>query len=263
MKYEIKERQIGEMLDVSMRLFLDHFILLLKISSIALLPVIIISNFIQAYLKHVMDSGADRNEMMLTAMGVNAAILLVYSMLVQPLTQVAVLKALSDEYLGKRAESSGSFRAALKRFPALVWTQFLYMLWVFAGFVAFILPGVYLLLKYYLAIQIVALEDRRGSDALRRSGELMRGNIGKAMLLGMVVGLGTGTVSVIAALVPGVWLGMLANSAVQLAVFMFGSAVSVVFYFNTRCSNEHFDLVILAKELGYVRAEPGTPEAEA
>ena len=50
------------------------------------------------------------------------------------------------------------------------------------GTLLLVIPGIYLMLRYSLAVPVTVIEGRRGSDAIERSGELMEGRYGAALL---------------------------------------------------------------------------------
>ena len=78
----------------------------------------------------------------------------------------------------------------------------------------------------------------------------MKGNMGSMFVLGFVmltINLG---VAWGAALVPQPHVRVVLTAFVQCAMMIFGTAVSVVFYFSARCKHEQFDLQLLADNVG-------------
>ena len=67
------------------------------------------------------------------------------------------------------------------------------------GFVLLIVPGIIFSLWFYVLVPVVVLEGVTGTAALGRSRELMRGNLGKAFLVGF-------------------WQGLLPRSSVEFSV---------------------------------------------
>ncbi len=65
---------------------------------------------------------------------------------------------------------------------------------VIGGFFLFVVPGIWLLVRWYFAPQAVVLDGRRGMGALQRSAELVTGMwwrvCGIALLAGISVGIG-------------------------------------------------------------------------
>ena len=68
-----------------------------------------------------------------------------------------------------------SLRAALPRVGSALWVLLLLGLGLLVGFLLLLLPGIWLAVAWSLAITVLAIEDRRGTQALRRSFQLVRG----------------------------------------------------------------------------------------
>ena len=94
--------------------------------------------------------------------------------------------------LAGAAPSAG--RAAIRAVETstpLILAAILGAIGVAVGLFFLIIPGLYLLVRFFLFPQAVALEDRRGVDPLRRSGELIEGHWFRAagvILLANVLG---------------------------------------------------------------------------
>jgi hypothetical protein len=142
-------------------------------------------------------------------------------------------------------------RSTLAVFFPITGTFFLMGLAVLGGLLLLILPGLYLALCFYLATTVAAVEKCYGVRALKRSRELMRGNLLRA--LGIVV------LSWIVLTVLGMGLGLaftlmpslapLASGIAQSVAVAYLTAVSVVLYFDIRCRKEAFDLEHLAAQV--------------
>lgn len=78
-----------------------------------------------------------------------------------------------------RAEEEIDTRTILKltwsKFASLFWVGFLYVVIVFIGYLFLIIPGIILAIYYSFSIFVVITEDKHGFDALKRSGEIVRG----------------------------------------------------------------------------------------
>src|SRR5215212_12032446 len=91
--------------------------------------------------------------------------------------QGLVVQAVRDIQDGVRDLSLGKlFRSVSKVLAPLLWTALLVGLGVFAGFLAFIVPGVVLLTWWAVAAPVVVCEVRTPTEAVRRSRELVRGH---------------------------------------------------------------------------------------
>jgi hypothetical protein len=105
------------------------------------------------------------------------------------------------------------------------------------------------MLAWILTYPIVILESQSGTRAIRRSRELMRGNIWRALgilALGwIIVAVLGGVLGVALKLVP--VLGAIGNGLAQAIGVTYSSVVIVLLYFDARCRKEAFDLEHLAR----------------
>jgi hypothetical protein len=91
-------------------------------------------------------------------------------------TQGLCAQAARDIQDGVRDLSLGGlFRSLSKVFGPLLWTALLVGLGVFAGFLAFIIPGLVLLTWWAVAAPVVVCEVRTPIEAIGRSRALVRG----------------------------------------------------------------------------------------
>lgn len=167
-----------------------------------------------------------------------------------------MIYAVASCYLDRPITVGLAFQRARRIFLPLLGTTILLSLVVMAGFLLLIVPGVIFLLWYFLAIQVVVLEGLSGQAALKRSRQLMKGNIGTAFALGLLVWVITVCASGMQALIPQVELKVGVNAVVQAVVLIFGAAAWVVFYFSCRAKAEHFDLALLADAVGVEDDQP-------
>jgi hypothetical protein len=84
-----------------------------------------------------------------------------------------------------------TLKMAVYRFPVFLATDIITGVIVTLGFIAFIIPGIYLLFKFILAPVSSAVEKKSPLDALRRSWQLTRGNwwvlFAVFLILGIIV----------------------------------------------------------------------------
>jgi hypothetical protein len=76
---------------------------------------------------------------------------------------------------GERPSPGPILVAGFEAFTPLFGAVLLAAIGVAAGLLLFIVPGVFLLVRWYFVPQAVVIEDARGADALRRSGRLVEG----------------------------------------------------------------------------------------
>lgn len=254
MNYVIKTMTLGEILDQAFNLLKNHFKMLMTISLYMMVPLQIIQQLV--LLKTGPGLGItpgmtpQASLQVLLMMLPYLIIQFISSMLIifvaWPLTEGAVLRAIASEYLDKRTTPQECMRESFKKFGSLLGTHLLSGLIVILGLICFVVPGIYFIYKYFFAIHAVMIEDKSGSEALSRSGELMKGNFGTAFVLSLLLFV-INIVAVAAAnIIPSAVAHVVLQVAIQAVMFSLTLAASVVFYFSCRCNLENFDLSILA-----------------
>ncbi len=97
------------------------------------------------------------------------------------LALLAVLTALAAAADGIRLDVFGAFREALGHALPLLLAELRAALWIFGGFLLFVVPGVIFSIRYPLVHLAVLIERREGRAALDRSSALIDRHGGKAL----------------------------------------------------------------------------------
>ena len=174
------------------------------------------------------------------------AYVLIVTGVVIPLVFAATFNAVAGEYAGKPAPASESIGTALGRVVPVLWTGFIVAVLFGAGCVRLVIPGIYVLMRFWFAIPCVMLEKRSGWKALKRGSEIMEANyatafgLGLLLFIAMFIGQGAAQKLEYPVLC---WIG---EAAVEIAVIVFGATATVVFYFSSRHRLEQFNLAALA-----------------
>jgi hypothetical protein len=87
----------------------------------------------------------------------------------------AAYRILLGRHLHHPADLLTSFSFAVERLRSLLWLSILTALCVLAGLVCLIIPGVYLVVAFGVAVPVLMAEDKRGMKALERSQALVSG----------------------------------------------------------------------------------------
>ncbi len=97
---------------------------------------------------------------------------------------------------GEPASIGASIGVGLGRLLPVLGVGIMVGLIVFLGSLLLVIPGIYWMCTYYVAVPVAVIEKAGGSDSLRRSKELTKGNLGNIFavvllfgLLGLAVGL--------------------------------------------------------------------------
>jgi hypothetical protein len=139
---------------------------------------------------------------------------------------VAAVMAIGE---GRRPSIRQSMGAGFEVFTPLLLT--LLMMWVLEilGFIALIIPGIWLVVRWYVASQAVVVEGKRGWAALERSAELVQGMwwrvLGITLVMGIIGGIVSGVLSI-----PGQLIADSTGSGpIYLAGLILGNAVGYSF----------------------------------
>ncbi|MBC7820753.1 MAG: hypothetical protein IAG10_28035 [Planctomycetaceae bacterium] len=256
MTYQIRQLSLGGVLDQAVVLTKDHFGVLFRIIAVTLLLPLIAQSLTQTIAIPQLSSTPTPEEIQayLEAMAKFGPVMLLTSLATIVATFIgnaAMVHGIASVYLGKPLTTKQAVKRAFGVFWPLIGTSILVGLVLFAGLLLLVIPGIIFFLWYALATQIVVVEGISGVDAMKRSKELMKGNMGSMFVLGFVmltinVGINLGG----AAMVSQPHVRAVLTSFVQCALMIFGTAVSVVFYFSARCKHEQFDLQLLADNVG-------------
>jgi uncharacterized membrane protein (DUF485 family) len=253
MRYEIRQLGLGEILDQSIKLMKDHFGVLLGITAVLLIPFYLIGGLIQVTMLPELPPNPTPEQRMAAGMAilrVSIPFALLGAYIIAPITNAALVYGIANAYLDKPISVGESYKRAFRRLLPLLGTWLLVGLAIMGGMILCLVPGILAAFWFALATQVVIIEDVAGFAAMRRSKELMAGNIGTIFVLGLLIGVINGGLSFAAAMIPQPYVEAVANAIVISIGTIIASAVFVVFYFSCRCKHEHFDLALLAQSVG-------------
>jgi hypothetical protein len=100
--------------------------------------------------------------------------LVVQLLVVGPLVAVMTLHAVQEIAAGRKARAGESIQAGLDAFTPVFWPVLIAVLCEIGTAITIVVPLV-LLVRWYFVPQVVVVEGKRGTDALRASWELTRG----------------------------------------------------------------------------------------
>lgn len=253
MRYTIRELKLGEILDQAVKLTKDHFGILLGITGVLLIPFEVIGGLIQVAMMPVLPPNPTPEQQMAAGyqiLGVAIPIALLLLYVITPITNAALVYAISNAYLEKPISLGESFKKAFQRILPLIGTWFLVGLAIMGGTILFVVPGILAAFWFSLATQVVVIEGVSGFAAMKRSRQLMAGNIATIFALGLLILLINFGISIVANLIPQLYVRAVVSAIVVGALTIFASAAGVVFYFSARCKHEQFDLALLAQSVG-------------
>ncbi len=255
MQYQIKELNLGGILDQTIKLVKNHFGLFFGIVAVLYLPFALLQGFVTLAVPippanptpedlRVIQEAAAQNAIYAIPLG------LLFGFLVVPITNGAVIDAVSRCTLGKEATVGSSFSHSKKIFLPLIGTWALQMLAIVGGLILLIIPGILCMFWFSLSSHTVVIGGESGRAALARSKKLMKGNIGAMIALGMVLGVIQWGIAGGTYLLPRGYISVAAQAFLGSIAFIFSTVAFVTFYFSCRCKIENFDLTLLAENIG-------------
>lgn len=282
---ELRPLGVGEILDRAINIYFRNFGLLAKIAAVVIVPVTLVLfvlnllslNEVEAFsegaaLYEVGDTTRVLDQGTFVALSILGAIISVLGYL---LVTGASFRAVSELHLGREPQAGASLRFTARRLHSLLWLSFLFALGVGLGFIALVIPGIWLLFAWSVCVPALLLEDRRGSKALGRSFDLVRQNwwrVFGALLVGLIFiglfeflgslaaeglgGLAEDSVPLFVAIVN------LVNGLLTIITAPLQAAIITVIYYDLRVRKEAFDVEHLAANLespGSASTPPPSP----
>jgi hypothetical protein len=194
----------------------------------------------------------------------------------------ATFRAVSEAYLGRPVDVRASLGFAARRAPSLLWLGILLVIGIGLGFLFLIVPGIWLLVAWSVAVPALMVEGMRGNKAIRRSFNLTRPSwfrTAGALIVGFIfIALIGFLLSLASASFDGLaddhlylWAALV--DALNAVWFIISSplqaAIVTVIYYDLRVRNEGYDVQLMAEQLdrpddaGTTAPAPSAPVAPA
>jgi hypothetical protein len=180
-----RDRTLGPLLDDAVGILRRHLGTALLLAAMVVVPVELLINGIGlGQLTSSYDDAPSNGAAVFSS--------LVAVLITTPLVMGMLVRLVLDDAAGEPVSASRCIRTGLDVFAALVFTVLLAMIGIVVGLVAFVIPGVFLAVRWAVVAPVVVLERTSGPAALSRSWELVRGNgwwvLGTLVVLSLLVG---------------------------------------------------------------------------
>ncbi len=188
---ELRPLSLGELLDRTFFLYRRHFLLFVGIAALpySIFFVINLGAALLPLLARVAGSGRLQSAG-LPAVAIGGglfALIAAFAGFVAFLFSVgATVYAVSEIYTGHQTSIRASLGSVRGKTGTIFGVLFLSGLILMAGFIALIIPGIYLLCRISVATPAALLEDIGPSDSIRRSFDLTRDFAGRAFMIYML-----------------------------------------------------------------------------
>ncbi len=99
------------------------------------------------------------------------------------LAQGVTIEMVREAYLGNKADLSQSWAISKSKMGPLILSSFLAGIIIALGYMLFIIPGIFLSFAFYFVAQVVMIDGKSGSSALRESYEFVKANLSDAVIV--------------------------------------------------------------------------------
>jgi hypothetical protein len=268
----LRPLRIGEILDMTIKLYLRNAKTLLLLVMIVAAPLHVLGTVITlstapddatVTFGDIGSTTATTHHTPSASFWTGQFIVIVLTFAVTIVATAVSFKAVSDAYLGQRPRVGPSLRFVGRQVPSVLWVTLLYWLGIAAGFVCLVVPGIWLSIAWSVAVPALLFEGCKGHKALGRSFALVKdrwwptcaaivlgyllasvvGGILQGLIVVPVFGSSAGDSTAIVA-------NGIATTVSAIIVTPFQAALAAVIYYDLRVRKEGFDLQVLAERLG-------------
>jgi hypothetical protein len=166
-----RPRTLGEILSEAFRIYRENAEQLIVIVAVVVVPL----SFISAVVVRLFGDPTDRS------FGVSIAALLIAAaigVIIWAILQAAMLRGAAQATIGDPVDVEASYRWGLARFGSVLLVALLVGIVVGVGFLLLIIPGFIFLVFLSVSEPALIVENRRGTEAMSRSWNLVRGTSG-------------------------------------------------------------------------------------
>jgi hypothetical protein len=247
-------RGIGEILSAAFQLYRRSWRTLMAVAAVVVVPLTLLQYLIGHWVRSHGQQLQDQMVVSTSFWAVASASLLaalVGLLLYQVLTG-AITRTIATEVTGQDLGLEQSYRFGFARLGPILVVSILVGLATLLGLIVFIIPGIYIGVRLAVSIQALVIEGRRGTEAMRRSWDLVGGHWWHAAFTLLVAALLTGVVNAVitAPFSAGAWFIQAVAAAIATTVTLpFGALVGVLLYLDLRARKERLELDILKANL--------------
>jgi hypothetical protein len=245
----IPQRGVGQILSTAFEVYKANAAKLITIVAIVVVPLALLDALltkvvwapkketIETVFGNVQTVNLPRNFfVVLSASLLGAALAIVMSFVVQ----AAVSRAAAQATVGDVVDTESSYRWGFRHLGSVLLISLLAGLAIFVGLILFVIPGLIVIVMLCVVIPALVFEGKRGTAALSRSWELVKGSFwhaaGTILLAGLIAAVVAG---IPAALAGSNWVAYWILSAIGRAITVpFTALVAVLLYLDLRAKAE-------------------------
>jgi hypothetical protein len=247
-------RGIGEILSTAFQLYRRYWRTLLPIAALVVVPLTLLEHAIGDWVRSHGQQLQDQ-VVVSTSFWAQATAWLLAALAGLLLYQVltgAITRAIAAEVAGQDPGVEQSYRFGFARLGPILVVSILVGLATLLGLIVLILPGIYIGVRLAVSTQALVVEGKRGTQAMRRSWDLVGGHWWHAAFTVLLAGLLTAVVDAVitAPFGAGAWFAQAVGAAVATTVTLpFSALVGVLLYLDLRARKERLNLDTLNTDL--------------
>ena len=178
-------------------------------------------------------------------------VIVLFSILMYTALTGAITRAAAGTFLGRDLDIAESYRFGIARFWSIVLIGLLSGLAIVAGFILLIVPGFIVLTRLAVGIQVLVVEDVRGTAALKRSWNLVKGHswpvFGTIVVAGILTSIVSGLLT--APFGDDVTARSIASAIAAVITTPYTALVGVLLYLDLRIRKEQYGPADLERDL--------------
>ena len=254
----IRPRTLGEILSAAFEIYKANAAKLFVVVAVVVVPL----SLIGALVSEAVASGSEEtitvfgetqtiSDRTVAAIVAGSIIAALVAVVISAVLQAAVMRAAALATIGDPVDVENSYRWGFKRFGSVILVALLVGIVVAVGFILLIIPGIIFLTLLSVSIPALVIENRRGTDAMKRSWDLASGNFWHVLGVIIVAALITGVVSSIIGSIGGSnwFVRWIFTAIAQIVTAPFSALVSVLLYLDLRARKEALTADSLRTEL--------------
>lgn len=243
-------RGLGDILSAAFEIYKANASGLLMIVAIVVVPL----TFISAFLGGVVFAPDTHTETIFgqtvevstrsATVGIFAALIgVVIAVIISAVLQAALIRGAAQASIGDAVDIDASYKWGFARFGSVLLISILVGLAVLGGLILFIIPGLILIVMFAVAIPALVVENRKGTEAMGRSWNLVKGHFWHVVVVilvaAIIAGVVSGIINGIGTAISDNWFVTWVFQAIgQIIVAPFSALVAVLLYVDLRARTE-------------------------
>ena len=250
----MRPRTLGEILSEAFRIYKENAAKLLLTVAVIVVPLSFISAVVVRLLEPTRRRVDPTTIVYSRSFGVTVAAVIIAAaigVITWAILQAAMLRGAAQATIGDPVDIEASYRWGLRRFGSVLLLAILVGIVVGVGFILLIIPGIIFLVFLSVSEPALIVENRRGTEAMSRSWNLVRGHFWHALVVILMAAIITGVVQGILTAIGGDnwFVRWIFTAIAQIITAPFTALVTVLLYLDLRARKEALTADRLRTEL--------------